>query len=735
MLFSFTNSGQTKPSAFTRLIQQQKAPHSTFTFTLHFHPGPGFKLQLRMKFPLTIAASLFCAVVARAATPEELALKPYAPPPAPEAKAWPRERLLGFMKDLADFVEKNHVVSDPSRKTYGMVYEFWKDGKKLQEFGLDSMHDGAWYLSSLIVAQRADPKGDWLLRAERYGIPFYTNLLNHSDQLFPKMQATEEDKHPFSAPLKGWAPRGWDDGSGFERKNGQPMQEGYFTGSNHLAEDLADMLLNVWLSTRDPAVTEAAGHLRDYKDEYWGQIRGIDIAAATTAGQANAFLKYKGPDGSAHAYWPCYQGLFENKAAPLPVYDDGLAWLYRQGTAGALISGELPHGFAAHAIARCYGAVAGMETFFDDRPYPYGAWFFDLQRPPAFVEGKGKLAEYSSTAKQIYGSRGAQFAWLAAALLPELKAQPSLWDNFAKPPPGDVIVRMVDDPPTTDGVKDPVYARSGALGEDSARVTLISDPRNLHVFIETTHPQLTVTFQEDNGEFHAPHPGTSAATRESDTRDPSHLTAKKKPAHKSDDDPKGKKDPGPAEPVFLRGGKLTVTKDGQCTLVNEKGEALLHVAVFKQEAFKQGDGDGWVAEVRIPYTFVPAQNAWINGVDFGRYRVGIDTAPQQIVSIRSEPSRIQKRLENGVLGTIDYWNRVWKERGIIPSGWHTPTAGAPGWEVSDAGGYAHLIHAMAFWMIYQDGHREWELIREQFPTAPKPCPSLPPSVLKAQGLQ
>ena len=92
-------------------------------------------------------------------------------------------------------------------------------------------------------------------------------------------------------------------------------------------------------------------------------------------------------------------------------------------------------------------------------------------------------------------------------------------------------------------------------------------------------------------------------------------------------------------------------------------------------------GDGWIAEVRIPYTFVPAQNAWINGVDLGRYRVGIDTAPPQTICIRSEAARVQRRLEYAVLGTIDFWDRVWKERGIIPSGWHTPTGAASGWDL------------------------------------------------------
>ena len=39
-------------------------------------------------------------------TPEEMALEPYKAPPAPSAKDWPREKLLGFLRELADFVEK-----------------------------------------------------------------------------------------------------------------------------------------------------------------------------------------------------------------------------------------------------------------------------------------------------------------------------------------------------------------------------------------------------------------------------------------------------------------------------------------------------------------------------------------------------------------------------------------------------------------------------------------------------
>jgi hypothetical protein len=284
-------------------------------------------------------------------------------------------------------------------------------------------------------------------------------------------------------------------------------------------------------------------------------------------------------------------------------------------------------------------------------------------------------------------------------------------------------------------------------------VTLISDPRNLHIFIETTRPHLTVTFQEESGEAH---PGKTATTEiDADliVDDPRRFS--RKSVGKANDKPTPKKGKpamassktvakttkttlkaaaSPPESVFTHGGKLTVTREGQCVATNEKGERLLAASAFKAAGFQQGEGDAWTAEVRIPYTFVPAQNAWINGVDYGRYKIGIDSGAAVTVCLLSEPARIQKRLENGVLCAIEFWHKVWTESGVIPSGWHSPTVPAGSWEISDAGGYAHLINAMALWIIYQDGKREWEIIREQFPDAPKLGPPLPASVLRAQGI-
>ena len=123
----------------------------------------------------------------------------------------------------------------------------------------------------------------------------------------------EDDKKPFSAPIKGWAPRGWDDGSGIDRKMGKPLPDGYFTSSNHLSQDLADALMNVWLSTRDPEIAEALGHLRDYKRDFFQPIQGVEIAASVAEASAAGFLDLNSPDLHRRSAGACITRVFTNK--------------------------------------------------------------------------------------------------------------------------------------------------------------------------------------------------------------------------------------------------------------------------------------------------------------------------------------------------------------------------------------------------------------------------------------
>ena len=58
-------------------------------------------------------------------------------------------------------------------------------------------------------------------------------------------------------------------------------------------------------------------------------------------------------------------------------------------------------------------------------------------------------------------------------------------------------------------------------------------------------------------------------------------------------------------------GKIVVTREGEVSVVNGKGEKVIHVA-------SSTPGERWTAELRIPYTIVPGQAHWINGVEHGR---------------------------------------------------------------------------------------------------------------------
>ena len=47
----------------------------------------------------------------------------------------------------------------------------------MQVFGLDSMHDGAWFANAMLSAQRIDPEGGYLASAMKYQLPFYLNVI------------------------------------------------------------------------------------------------------------------------------------------------------------------------------------------------------------------------------------------------------------------------------------------------------------------------------------------------------------------------------------------------------------------------------------------------------------------------------------------------------------------------------------------------------------------------------
>lgn len=356
-----------------------------------------------------------------------------------------RERLVKVLRELADEAFELFVVQDENRRVYGMAYEFVRDGKHVQDFGLDSMHDGAWLMSALVTAHRIDSDGGYLEKAQRFQVPFYVNVLSNSDRLFPHM-IPREGQEEFNQPIKGWAPRGWDDGPGIDLVAGKPFSSGvishengtvierdengkfqhaYFTSSHHLLQDLADSLLNVWLTTRDPKVAQAILLIHENRMKHGRRIPVVQKAAGLTNDLPKLAGRPHPPEfDPAQALRPLWQGVVENETVMSGRYDDGLAWTYQEESARAALSGErIAPGFVANAVGRVYAQTLATEAFFGPA-YRHG---FTLDTRGVAFEN-GRLVRHSDGNGMLF-SRGIQYAWIAAALLPEFQAHPQAWNE------------------------------------------------------------------------------------------------------------------------------------------------------------------------------------------------------------------------------------------------------------------------------------------------------------------
>jgi hypothetical protein len=581
------------------------------------------------------------------------------------------------MEEVVGFVYAHHVVKDEDDKTYGMTYEFYdvKQDRKVQAFGLDSMHDGGWFAAAMATAERIYPKGRFLERALKYQVPFYANMINHSDRLFPDKQRREgQDNKPLEEPLKGWVPRGWDTGNGYDLQGKRFEKEAYGTPSNHLAQDLSDMLLNVWMSTHSERVAQAAVNIDNYRTEYFRAIHVVRYAADYARGQAEPKavsteweIPEKGP----------YAGLYLQKGAPSAPGGDGAAWSFREDVADAALRGTFSPGRAWQQAARVLYKIAALEFFYDDGPIQYGMFpggDHGAGAPPSFTPGTGKLSFYHSERKAHIDARGLTDLWPSAGVLPVLRQHSELWEMPYREQHGDEpLVRIVDDAPVTDGKRDETYGLSQSLATEDTTLTLLGDPRNMHVLIESHRPRVDLTIKHD-------------AEVEGET--------------------------------FA--GVIGADGTGSFGVRNNKGAPLLHETGFVRKQTR------WVAEFRIPYTAVREQAHWINGVDHGRYAVTLNGGKPTTVYMLSSTERVIRKLEDHALGSVQNWHQVWQERGYIP--W-TLRKG-----LADAGHVAHIVHMISYILMDRAGTAEWDLIRKQTPTAPLNI-ELPETVLKAQGLK
>ncbi|HEV7403160.1 MAG TPA: hypothetical protein VGO11_09550 [Chthoniobacteraceae bacterium] len=99
-----------------------------------------------------------------------------------------------------------------------------------------------------------------------------------------------------------------------------------------------------------------------------------------------------------------------------------------------------------------------------------------------------------------------------------------------------------------------------------------------------------------------------------------------------------------------------------------------------------------------------------------------DRAKEQITVPNYFPSateaEVRAALERELGAGLRTWQAIFQAKGYIPTGLGTGSCGAGfNWdELSDTGGYAHLISAGAQWVNYLEGKRDWEL--HQLPGGP-----------------
>lgn len=604
---------------------------------------------------------------------------PYRVPEAPDAVSWTPRRVTAWAEALTDYVYANHVVTGLHRKTYGMTYEFYRDGRKYQVYGLDTMHDGSWMATAMALMQRAVPDGRFLERALRYQVPFYGNLLLNSDRVFPNKPVRKgQDKKPLEEPVRGWVPRGWDEGIGFDLRTGEPLEkDSFYTPSNHLAQDLAMMLMSVWISTRNALLPEACGCLYRYRKEYFGDIPVVAFGYGFMTDDEALQRSYPTEvfDPTRNRF---FQAFYELRKKSLEVPADSLDWAYQAACATASRTGSLSPELAWKVAQDVHNAAWALELFFGQRPWPLGLYPFDIQGHPAIENGR--FGAHVDDTAYFFGARPAQGSGLGLAVMPALREHPEVWERRHRASyTNDRLVRIVDRPPSPEAFLGAVGAGTTVFSNEVTRVRMIADPMNLHIAVESKASAVNLLLM-----------------------------------------------PADAVEGEANGAKWAFSPRG-IHARNILGEPLELESAGAR-------GRPWRAACRVPYGAVQGQKPWLTGVDHARYRL-VAGSETQTIYLLSRPERIMRRLETLALGTLATWHEVWLKEGFIPSGWAPDDQPVGPWKVSDAGNTAHLIRCAAYWLIDRAGQSEWNLMRARAPASALPIPSLPATVLDAQGVR
>lgn len=615
-----------------------------------------------------------------------------------------------FMRSLAQFVFEHHLKKNPNSPQCGMVYEYLDMPQRgqidqfLEGESLDTMHDGAWLAAALVTAYRVTGDAFYKEFLTRWQLPFYFKMLNHSDTLF---SGAHDDARPGTRPWgkewrfqegeKGFVPYFWDDGGSVSidrsiAKNplasnscvdhlaGKPnphyLLDGYSLGSsNHMAQDLGVMVQLAWLLLKDSPdaadrrlaeeAARAARNLYECRLRHFGPIPMCVAPAALAA--ADGKLMQQVPDPEARKYWTpgatatghhYVQDLYDfepGKLLPTPGFADDQEYNYYYGIAKA--GGRVPPALAFKTIYEAYTAPLLYQAYCDDQRRPAGVNRLDLH-PYQFRDGKP--TDYRSDLKGPFhgprpiGSRmGPQNMVCCGWALQMLRAQPGVWEEgYRRWAGGDLRVYIVGR--AQYGASDAPPPTMLAAGDtDSALTSLRSQ-----LIVAGRLPAAGLTLQV----FSRPD----------------------------------------AQGSFAR---VTLNGNGQATAVNDRGESLLVNSAT-------GQGSPQRFTIWLPYTLVKGQHAWANGIELGRYSIRIGGVTRNFC-LASREYQVLEALEHELGVGLHTWRAIFAQYGYIPTGINggsLPARTGLKWDdMSDTGGYAHLIAAGAQWLLCLEGRRDWEL--------------------------
>jgi len=649
------------------------------------------------------------------------------------------------MRALAGTVYDNHVKKDPKSEQKGMIYEEVDWSKRGQvpgqwvvaEYG-DAMHDGAWFTAALCNAYRATGDKFYLDFLNEYPLPFYTKMINHSDTLFTNgvkeafekgavgrwvhrdefklLQAGKLDRPP--RPRRGWVPYWWDDGAGLvrdydwsiaqrnakERKpaaawfprigpcyNGllgaegkERILDGYsLDTSNHMAQDLAVMLMELWWLTGDDRVKEACLNYQDAEFDsntpgplgicaLAGWLAGstkhekvvVGIRQATASAYTGPWMNFGSRKYATRGYTDFYAAPVAGYSGAWPVFADNEEYAYYTWLAS---HGGMPAPLARRLMDEGMGIALYTRLYFDDVPEQPG-WSSVESWVPRCENGHN--GAYHSRSNAPTGSRfGTQHLVIKAMALHALREYPGLWEAHRREQCGqDYWVRMLDDDPVkVDGQRDEAYGPE-TLSAAALTASLASDLRRLYVWGMAQGKEVVfrIYFRPGGQEKF-----TGMAWN------------------------KGWKDD---QEMVNPYAEFKVKADGAVEAMNHKGERLTGI-----QAAAQADRGGFRFELRIPYTMsAPDQVLWANGVENARLSLRCGQSCRDLY-IQSSEQRATAFLERYLSQAFTYWRGVFdKNGGFIPVHFKYQAGH------SESGGPAHLLKALSAYVMYLERKCWWE---------------------------